>query len=161
MASATELLVPMLMVLPAVPVPRLIVLALLPVPKLTVPVVPESIVIAEDVVDEIVPAPAKVKPVAVTAIVSIEATPVKAPPVVTLSPPFEANANVPVALPIVVFAVPVEFIEAVPPVIVTPAEPVNNPAEVIVPVPEVEMFPEVVILSPAVIGERVVPVLSQ
>ena len=105
MASATVLLVPMLMVFPAVPVPKLIVLALFPVPRFTVPVVPESTVKAVTVVDEIVPAPANVRLVAFTPIVSIEATPVSAPPVVTFNPPFEVKAKVPVALPIEVFPV--------------------------------------------------------
>jgi hypothetical protein len=39
--------------------------------------------------------------------------------------------------------------------------PLNAPAEVIVPDPVVEILPEVVTLSPAVAGERVVPVLDQ
>ena len=43
----------------------------------------------------------------------------------------------------------------------TPLVPVISPAEVIVPVPVVEMFPVVVIASPAVAGERVVPLLLQ
>ena len=38
---------------------------------------------------------------------------------------------------------------------------VNKPAEVTVPVPVDEMFPEVVTASPAVFGESVVPVLFQ
>ena len=38
---------------------------------------------------------------------SIEATPVKAPPVVTFNPPLEVKAKVPVELPIVVLPVPV------------------------------------------------------
>lgn len=194
MASATVLLVPILIVLPAFPVPRLMVLALFPVPKLTVPVEPESIVMAEVVVEEIVPAPAKVRLVAFTAMVSIEATPVKAPAVETFSPPFEVKAKVPVELPIAVFpveavfklsvgaviaAVPdervnvspvspvletapdVEVRDKAPVVCVNPFDAVNAPAEVIVPVPDVEIFPEVVILSPEVAGDRVVPVLSQ
>ena len=53
-------------------------------------------------VEESVPAPAKSMAVAEKSMVSILATPVKAPPVVTLRPPFEVRANVPVALPIVV-----------------------------------------------------------
>jgi len=44
---------------------------------------------------------------------------------------------------------------------VKPSEAVNVPAEVIVPEPEVERLPEVVTLSPAVAGERVVTVLDQ
>lgn len=143
MVSAFELSVAILMVFPAVPVPILIVFELLPVPRFNAPVVPESRVRAEEVVEAIVPAPAKVKLVAEVAIVSIEATPVKAPPVVTFSPAFEVNAKVPVAFPIAVFAVPVVLIEAVPPETVIPAEPVNNPADVIVPEPVVEILPEV------------------
>jgi len=51
--------------------------------------------------DEIVPAPAKPKAVAETDIVSIESTPVRSPPVVTLRP-VEESANVPVAFPMAV-----------------------------------------------------------
>lgn len=84
--SEVVLSVAILMVLPAVPVPIFIVLALLPVPRLTAPVVPESSVRALVVSDVIVPVPAKPILVASTEIVSILATPVNAPPVVTLSP---------------------------------------------------------------------------
>jgi hypothetical protein len=45
----------------------------------------------------------------------------------------------------------------VPPEMVAPALPVRRPALVIVPVPVVEILPEVVILSPEVAGCRVVP----
>jgi hypothetical protein len=48
-----------------------------------------------------------------------------------------------------------------PPVMVAPVVPVSNPAEVIVPVPEVEMLPLVVTASPAVVGDSTVPVLFQ
>ncbi len=48
-----------------------------------------------------------------------------------------------------------------PVVIVNPLEAIRAPAEVIVPVPVVEIFPDVVIASPAVAGERVVPVRFQ
>lgn len=44
---------------------------------------------------------------------------------------------------------------------VRPLLAVSNPALVIVPVPEVERLPEVVTLSPAVAGCRVVPTLVQ
>ena len=54
----------------------------------------------------IVPAPAKPKEVGVTEIVSIEATPVRAPVVVTLSPVEEID-RVPVVLPIPTLLVPV------------------------------------------------------
>ncbi len=56
------------------------------------------------VVAPIVPVPAKVKAVAEVAIVSIEVTPVSAPPVETFKP-LEVKAKVPVALPIEVFPV--------------------------------------------------------
>lgn len=117
MVSATELLVPILTVFPAVPVPMLIVFALLPVARLTVPVVPVSKVTAPvvpEVSESAVPAPlvmapvpAKPSEVAEVEIVSIEATPVSAPPVVTFKPPLDARAKVPVALPMVMLFVPV------------------------------------------------------
>jgi hypothetical protein len=168
MASAVVLFVPILMVLPAVPVPKLIVLALLPVPKLTVPVVPESSVIAEEVVEEIVPAPANVIAVADTAIVSIEATPVKAPPVVTFNPPLLVKAKVPVALPIAVLPVEEVFkfkvgavIAAVPEARVR-VKPVK-PVEEIAPEVEVKERAPVVIVKPleAVNVEATVAVLSK
>jgi hypothetical protein len=46
----------------------------------------------------------------------------------------------------------------VPEEIVSPLEPVSRPADVIVPVPLVEIFPEVVIASPELLGDSVVPV---
>jgi hypothetical protein len=101
------------MVLPAVPVPMLMVFALLPVPKLTAPVVPESsartpvvpevklkLEAAPEVID---PVPAKPKAVAEVEMVSIEATPVSAPPVETFKPPELVNWKVPPALPRVTF----------------------------------------------------------
>lgn len=63
--------------------PAVIVLALALVPKLTSPVVPESKVKADDVVELIVPAPAKVKAVAEVAMVSRELTELKAPELMT------------------------------------------------------------------------------
>jgi hypothetical protein len=105
--SAVVLLVAILIIFPAVPVPMLTVLALLPVPRLTAPVVPESRVIALVPVESSEPAPANVIVVAVKPMVSIDATPVKAPPVVTFNPPLDVSAKVPVALPMVVFPVPV------------------------------------------------------
>lgn len=98
--SAAVLLVPMFTVSPAVPVAMFTVLALLPVPRLTAPVVPESRVMAEEVVEDIVPVPAKVKAVALVAMVSIEATPVRAPPEVTFRP-VEARENVSSVSPMV------------------------------------------------------------
>src|SRR5512142_849941 len=50
---------------------------------------------------------------------------------------------------------------AVTPVIVAPVEPVSNPAEVIVPVPVVEILPLVVTASPDVVGDSIVPVRFQ
>lgn len=61
-----------------------------------------------------VPVPAKVMAVAEVAMVSIEATPVKAPPVVTFKPPFEVKAKVPVALPMAVLLVPAVLILTLP-----------------------------------------------
>ena len=57
--------------------------------------------------------------------------PDNAPPVVTLRPE-EVSANVPVELPIAVFAVPVVFI-LVAPTIVAPLFAVNSPLDVRVP----------------------------
>lgn len=51
---------------------------------------------------------------------------------------------------------PPEMLVAAP-LTVRPAKPVSNPALVTVPVPEVEMLPEVVMASPAVAVETVVP----
>ena len=68
-----------------------------------------------------------VRAVADALIVSILATPVKAPPVVTFSPlpavrakVVPARAKVPVELPMVVAAVPVELIRVVPRMVVAP-----------------------------------------
>lgn len=75
----------------------------------------------------IVPPAAKVSAVAEVVIVSIEATPVKAPPVVTFNPEpavkakvVPARAKVPVEFPIVVDADPVELIKVVPKTVVEP-----------------------------------------
>lgn len=105
--SANELSVAILIIFPPVPVAIFIVFALFPVPKLTVPVVPVSSVNALAPVVVIFPAPAKVKSVAVTPIVSSEMTPERAPRVETFKPPFEIKANVPVAFPRTIFPVPV------------------------------------------------------
>lgn len=94
--------------------------------------------VPEAPVEETVPAPANVKAVALVLIVSSEATPVKAPPVVTFRPPDEVNWNVPVALPIVVAAVPVELIKVVPKIVVEPLMafvPPETPKVLIAPVP--------------------------
>lgn len=48
-----------------------------------------------------------------------------------------------------------------PVVRVNPFEAVNSPADVIVPVPVAEILPDVVIASPELLGESVVPVLFQ
>ncbi len=65
--------------------------------------------------------------------------------------------TVPVEVPVLIEVLKLESFkrETLPPVTVSPALPVNKPAEVIVPVLVVEMAPEVVILSPDVRGERV------
>jgi hypothetical protein len=153
--------------------PKVIVLALAPVPILTAPVVPESRVMAEVVVEEIVPAPAKVRAVAEVAIVSIDTTPVSAPPVVTFNPPLDARENVPVALPITTLPVPVVAmftLEApVVPRLVPPVElkVVNAPVLAVVapmavefmPVAVVVIFPEVkvILLAPVLIEEALKP----
>ena len=69
----------------------------------------------------------------------------------------------PVEVPVLMFVLKLDeaFKEAVAPVIVKPAVPLRSPAELIVPVPVVEIFPEVVIASPEFAGERVLPVLDQ
>ena len=147
------LLVPIFNVFPAVPVPMFIVFALFPVPKFTVPVVPESKVKADVVVDDIVPVPAKVKAVAEVPMVSIDATPVNAPPVVTFSPPEDVKAKVPVPFPIAVFPVEDVFrfnvgavIAAVPEdsVCVRPV----NPVELIEPDVDVKLKAPAVIVNP-------------
>ncbi len=56
-------------------------------------------------------------------------------------------------------AVPEVFIFMAPPETVKPALPVNNPAEVMVPVPEVDILPGVVIL-PEVNVTPVAPVIA-
>ena len=139
MASAVVLLVPILMLSPPVPVPMLMVLAVLPVPTLTAPLVPESTVTAPvvpEVNDRSVPAaevmpprPANPRAVAEVEMVSIEATPVKAPPVVTFKPPFEVRAKVPVALPTAVFPVP-EVLMLTVAASVAPAVAVRRPFNV-------------------------------
>jgi len=86
----------------SVALPIVIVLAATPVPISTDPVVPESKVKFELVVVEILPAPAKVSPVAEVVIVSIEDTPVKAPPEVTFNPDEFIEKVSSVALPIVI-----------------------------------------------------------
>ncbi len=59
------------------------------------------------------PAPANPRDVAETLMVSIELTPVSAPVVETFNP-LEASWNVPVALPIIVLALPEALMEADP-----------------------------------------------
>ena len=78
----------------------------------------------------------------------------------TAEPP--PKVRVPVEVPVLMLTALLE--EAlrltVPPLAVKPAEPVKSPAEVMAPAPEVEILPEVVMASPALIGDKVVPVLS-
>jgi hypothetical protein len=75
----------------------------------------------------------------------------------------------PVELPVLIFVALLELLFksitppdiVVAPVTVAPDCPVSNPADVIAPVPVVDMFPLVVTASPDVVGDRVVPVRSQ
>ena len=162
--------------------------------RLSAPVAPPSMLMAFVPVDVTVPTPAKDNAVAVTPIVSIDETPVSAPPIVTLSPPLDVRENVPRPFPIAVLPVelvlrlsvgamiaavpnervwvnpvsPVELIEpevdvseSAPVVIVRPLLADRVPADVIVPVPVDEIFPDVVTASPAGLGDKVVPDLLQ
>jgi hypothetical protein len=104
-------------------------------------------------VDVTDPVAAKVKDVADTPIVSMEATPVNAPPVVTFSPPFDVNANVPVEFPTVTFPVPVvAIVTLLAPALAKSVAPVevnvvNLPVEgVVVPI-AVELIPVAVVLK--------------
>lgn len=105
-------------------------------------------------VELMVPAPAKVRAVALVAIVSIEATPVKAPPVVTFRPPDEVKANVPVALPMATVPVPVvAMVTLEAPALarsVTPVEVrvVNLPVEAVVAPIVVELIVPPVMVTP-------------
>jgi hypothetical protein len=135
---------------PAVKVDELVISVPLAVFSVRLPEPPE----------ERVPAPAKSKAVADTEIVSIDVTPVSAPAVVTFRP-LDVSWNVPVAFPIAVFALPLVFMDAVPPAIVSPALPVKRPADVMVPVEVVEIFPDVVMVSPAVTGDKILEDLCQ
>lgn len=76
-------------------------------PILIAPVVPASRLIAVAAVEiEMVGAvEVNVKAVELVVMVSMEATPVRAPPVVTFKPPVEVRAKVPEALPIAVLPV--------------------------------------------------------
>lgn len=76
-------------------------------PICTLPVDPASSVKLEVPPALTAPPAANVRLVEFVVMVSIEETPVKAPAVVTFNPPLLVNANVPVALPIDVFPVPV------------------------------------------------------
>src|SRR4030042_1844489 len=113
----------------------------------TKPLVPASsvrLVVAPVV---IAPVPAKPKEVADTAMVSIEATPVSAPPVVTLRP-VDETWKVPVALPTAVFADPDVLIFAVPTILVEPvkfkvskADPILRVSALVLSVAILSMFP--------------------
>ena len=100
-------------------------------PICTSPVPPASRVRLEVPPAAIAPLPAKVRESASTDMVSIEVTPVNAPRVVTLRPPFEARENVPVAFPTDTFPVPV------------PSDTFPLPFTVKVPVPDCAKLPEV------------------
>ena len=71
------------------------------------------------------------------------------------------RVRVPVALPMEEAEEPEALMLAAAPVIVSPALPVRRPADVIVPLLVVDIFPVVVIASPAVAGCNVVPLLLQ
>ena len=73
----------------------------------------------------------------------------------------EVKVSVKAVRPVELIVPDVEVNDKAPVVIVKPLLAVNNPAEVMVPVPEVEMLPEVVTASPEVTGDKVVPVLFQ
>ena len=64
-----------------------------------------------------------------------------------------------VVVPVLIFVAKFELLFRLTthPDIVAPVVPVNNPADVTVPVPVVEMLPVVVTSSPAVVGESTVP----
>ena len=98
--------------------PMVITFALTPVPMRTSPVVPESKVRADVVVDLTDPAPAKVMAVAVVPMVSMLATPVKRPPEVTTSPEelIEKVSSVPFPMVIVLALtlVPIRTLPVVP-----------------------------------------------
>lgn len=84
--------------------------------------------------------------------------PLTAPAVVTLKA-LDVIENVPVEFPIAVLDVPEVLMLAVPPETVSPPVLVKSPAEVIVPDPVVEIFPEVVSV-PAVLIDHVEPVIE-
>src|SRR6266702_1118031 len=105
------------------------------------------------------PTPANPKLVAEVVMVSKEATPDTAPPVVTFNPPLEVNANVPVPLPIAVLAVPDVLILAAP-TTVNPPFAVRSPVEVKVPAP-VRLAPAAVkaVVPPG--ARRMLPVVAE
>src|SRR6185369_9761062 len=100
-------------------------------PICTRPVEPASSVRLEVPPAAILPPATNVNPVAETPIVSIVETPLK-PPVVETSRPEESSWKVPVALPIIVLALP-EVLIFVVPTTVSPPLPVIRPVEVKVP----------------------------
>ena len=91
-------------------------------------------------------------------------TPKVEEPDMAIAPALELPSEiVPVEVPVLILVAKLEeaLILVVAPVIVKPSCPVKSPAEVTAPEPDVEIFPEVVIASPVVTGERVVPDLDQ
>ncbi len=157
--------VPLVRLIAVAPValPIVMVLALALLPMLTAPVVVESSVTAlapvefraRVVVPVMVPAPAKVRAVALVAIVSSEATPVRAPAVETLRPPeAEISWKVPVALPMVMLPVPVvAIVTLLAPALarsVTPVEVrvVNLPVEAVLAPMVVELMLPPVMVTP-------------
>ena len=135
--------------------------AALPV-RLRAPVAPPVRARALAPVEEIVPAPAKVRAVAEVAMVSRLATPVRAPPVVTLRPPEEVRAKVPVALPMATVPVPVvAMVTAEAPALARSVAPVevrvlNLPVEAVVAPMVVELILPPVMVTPD--EEKVLPV---
>jgi hypothetical protein len=126
--------------------PRLIVWATAPVvlPIWMVPATPAlpTLIVPPEPVDRAM-APLPVPPWMVTVWAAV-VLPMATPPVLVPVPMFTALLLLALRL-------------MVPPEMVAPALPVRRPALVIVPVPVVEILPEVVILSPEVAGCRVVP----
>jgi len=127
---------------------------------LTCPVVPASKARLVPAPVETAPAPTKPRAVAETEMVSMEATPVRAPAVLALRPPLEISCKVPVALPMVVLPVPVVAILTAE----TPAVPrLVMPEEVrVVKAPVLAMVaPTAVLLMPVVVVLKLLAVIKR
>ena len=136
-------------------------------PMLISPVVPASRLMAVAAVDtEMVGAvPVKVRAVEDVLMVSRLATPVRAPPVETLSPPLEMSWKVPVAFPMVVAPVPVvAMLTADAPAVARLVMPLDErvvkaPVEVVVAPMAVALIPVAVVLKePEVMRRLAAPV---